>query len=85
MEMANVEFGVSIIGVSKVSFYHLFRPRSHCSSLSLETIYYDLETDSYSVDMDCYYELNYYKTYIVNNKITTGCFIPFDRNLTGLT
>ena len=33
----------------------------------------------------CYYEMDYYKTYIVNIKITAGCFIPFDRILTGLT
>ena len=45
--MANVEFVVSIIGVAKVPFYHLFRPRSHYYNFSL-TIYYDLETDSYN-------------------------------------
>ena len=33
----------------------------------------------------CYAELDYYKSHIVNIKITLGCFIPFDRNLTGLT
>ena len=32
-----------------------------------------------------YDELDYYKSHIVNIKITTGCSIPFDRILTGLT
>ena len=34
---------------------------------------------------NCYAELDYYKSHIVNIKITTGCFIPFDRILTRLT